>query len=100
MIDQTEADSVTAPTPLESILDGGVADVPASPQESEASSEDSGDEMVPLAALKRVRERHKRDAARVRELEQEIEKYNLEKWDLADEEPSQSHSQPDQDDHH
>ena len=56
--------------------------------------------MVPLAALKRVRERHKRDAARVRELEQEIEKYNLEKWDLADEEPSQSHSQPDQDDHH
>ena len=76
-------------SPLDSILGGdGVVQPP--PQESEqaqigSSSEPIDDEEsghVPLAALKRVRERAARDAARVRELEDEIAKYHEQNWGI------------------
>jgi hypothetical protein len=80
-------------TPLDSILGSDrepVHPVPGdlSSQGPEAADDDS-DTMVPLGALKRVRERQKRDSARVAELEAEIAKYRDEQFGIFEEEPAQ-----------
>lgn len=80
-IDQTEVSNVAEPTPLNEILGGGAADVPASSPESDFGAGDIIDgRTVPLNALKKERERRKRMDARVRELEEEISRYNDQKW--------------------
>ena len=55
--------------------------------------------MVPLVALKRERERRQKMDKQVEELQAEIHRYENQKFGF-EEEPSQDHSEPDQDDHH
>jgi hypothetical protein len=83
-------------TPLDAILGSGSepgvtasGDLPS--QDAGPDDTDSGDDMVPLGVLKRVRERQKKDAARVKALEEEIQKYNDERWGF-EEETSQQQS--------
>lgn len=71
-------------TPLDSILDVGAADVPASTQDHEPSLD--GDAPIPreprvaLSALKKERERRRKMDSRVRELEEELQRFNDQRW--------------------
>lgn len=81
-------------TPLDDILDGGAADVTASTQERESSLDGDGDAHVPLIALKRERERRRKMDARVQELEDELQRYNDQKWGLDADEDSYAAAEP------
>ncbi|WP_375308677.1 hypothetical protein WI560_15445 [Bradyrhizobium sp. A11] len=104
-IDQAEVGSVSesngaaeSATPLASILDHrDTSEAPASEQ-SNSRAEDGDVPNVPLTALRAERERRRKMDARVRELEDELQKYNEEKWgyyDEADEGASQTSQQND-----
>ncbi|MFO1126469.1 MAG: hypothetical protein U1E25_15085 [Methylocystis sp.] len=81
----TETDAVTAPTegatPLDAIIGHDPGSSPAESSEVRESDASASDDTVPLGVLKRVRERQKRDAAKVKELEDEIERYRAEKFE-------------------
>lgn len=93
LTEQTSA--LDSPTPLGAILGKDEVVAPSPPSQGEAPDDlslDRADEHVPLAALRRERERRKKMDARVQELEEEINKYNEQKWGL-DEDTSGAESE-------
>lgn len=73
--------SAAEQTPLDTVLGSDAADVPVSSQEADSHVDTDGPQ-VPLVALRRERERRQKMDARVQELEQEIERYNDQKFGL------------------
>lgn len=91
-------------TPLDAILGGDEAPVSSfpdnsSPQESASPDERPRDDddgvSVPLAALRRERERRQATDQRVAELEEEIRAYHEQKWGLPPEQPQAEPAPPD-----
>src|SRR5262245_58568220 len=94
----TEGSPVAAP--LDAILERNTPDrvAPEPSQESAAQPEITRDDepQVSLLALHRERERRQKMDARVKELEEELQRYNEQKWGLEQQQPTSPNGQVDE----